>query len=47
MQPAAGEHSQTLGAVVAWGTTVDGAGAAVGVREMAEEAVWSLGWPTN
>jgi len=33
------ERSQTLAAVAAWGTAVDGAGAAVGVRETVEEAV--------
>ena len=38
-QPATGERSQTLAAVAAWGTAVDGAGAADGVREMVEEAV--------
>ena len=38
-QPAAGERSQTLPAVAAWGTAVDGAGAAVGVREGQATAV--------
>jgi len=33
------ERSLTLAAVAAWGTAVDGAGAAVGVRETVEEAV--------
>jgi len=33
------ERSQTLAAVAARGTAVDGAGAAVGVRETVEEAV--------
>ena len=42
-QPAAGERSQTLAAVAAWGTEVDGAGAAVGVRETVEEAVEGSG----
>ena len=38
-QPATGERSQTLAAVAAWGTAVDWAGAAVGVRETVEETV--------
>ena len=38
-QPAVGERPQTLAAVAAWGTAVDGAGAAVGVRKTVEEAV--------
>ena len=38
-QPAAGERSQTLAAIATWGTAVDGAGPAVGVRETVEEAV--------
>lgn len=42
-QPVAGESSQTLAAVAAWGTAVDGAGAAVGVRETVEEAVEGSG----
>ena len=38
-QPATGECSKTLAAVAAWGTVVDRARAAVGVRETMEEAV--------